>query len=56
LKVTPKGFSWGYEGGPLKVVNTMHVNAKGEWVEVTEATYGSNPPRKSVEMLLQKQP
>jgi hypothetical protein len=56
LKVTSKGFSWGYDAGQLKVVNTMNVNEKGEWVEVTEASFGSTPPRKSVEMLLQRLP
>jgi hypothetical protein len=56
LKVTSKGFSWGFDAGQLKVVNAMNVNEKGEWVEVTEAAFGSTPPRKSVEMLLRRQP
>jgi hypothetical protein len=34
----------------------MHLTGKGEWGEVTEATVGSNPPHRSVEMLLQHQP
>lgn len=55
LKVLNNGFSWGYTAGPLKVSNTMHVNESGEWVEVTESTYGSNPPKRSVEMKLQRQ-
>ena len=54
--VTAKGFSWDYDMGQLKVVNTMNVNEKGEWVEVTEASFGAAPPRKSVEMLLRRQP
>jgi len=29
---------------------------KGEWQEVTEATVGSAPPQRSVEMLLQHLP
>ncbi len=33
----------------------MHVNESGEWVEVTESTYGSNAPKRSVEMKLQRQ-
>jgi hypothetical protein len=56
LKVIPQGFIWGYEAGPLKVSNSMRLNEKGEWVEVTESTYGSTPPRKSVEMVLKRQP
>ena len=50
LKVTPKGFEWGYAAGPLKVNNVMRINEKGEWAEVTESAYGGTPPRKSVEM------
>ena len=56
LKVTPKGFEWGYAAGPLKVNNVMRINEKGEWAEVTESGYGGTPPRKSVEMALQRQP
>jgi len=58
LKVIPQGFTWGFEAGPLKVTNSMRLNEKGEWVEVTEtdSTYGSTPPRKSVEMVLKRQP
>ena len=56
LKVTLNGFVWGYEAGPLKVTNTMRLNDKGEWAETTESAFGSNPPRKSVEMTLQRQP
>jgi hypothetical protein len=55
LTVTPNGFAWGFANGPLKVSNTMQLNEKGEWTEVTETTYGSTPPRKSVEMRLRKQ-
>jgi hypothetical protein len=50
------GFSWGFAAGPAHIVNTMHLTAKGEWDEATEATVGSNPPHRSVEMLLQRQP
>ena len=56
LTVTDKGFSWGYEAGPLKVANTMRLTDRGEWAESTETTFGSSPPRKSVEMLLRRLP
>ncbi|MGB8772009.1 MAG: hypothetical protein WCC92_20520, partial [Candidatus Korobacteraceae bacterium] len=55
LSVPNHGFSWGFMAGPAHIVNTMHLTAKGEWNEVTEATVGSNPPHRSVEMLLQRQ-
>jgi hypothetical protein len=51
-----KGFSWSFTSGPAHVVNTMHLTAKGEWNEVSEVTFGGNPPFKSVDMLLQRLP
>jgi hypothetical protein len=34
----------------------MRLDDKGDWLETTEATFGSSPPRKSVEMNLYRQP
>src|SRR5579863_6300192 len=56
LSVPANGFSWSFTAGPAHIVNTMHLTGKGEWEEVTEATVGGNPPQRSVEMLLQRQP
>jgi hypothetical protein len=56
LAVPANGFSWSFAAGPAHIVNTMHLTDKGEWSETTDATFGSNPPRRSVEMLLQHQP
>ena len=56
LTVQPDGFAWGFDAGPAKIQNTMHLTARGEWQETTDVTFGSNPPRRSVEMLLQHQP
>jgi hypothetical protein len=55
LTVTPRGFAWGYTAGSVKVSNTMRLDDKGQWVETTEAIAGSSPPRRSVEMTLQRQ-
>jgi hypothetical protein len=55
LKALADGFSWGFQAGPAQVVNTMHLNAQGQWQETTEVTVGSHPPQKSVEMLLDLQ-
>jgi hypothetical protein len=52
LTVNADGFSWEYMSGPAKVANTMRLTAKGEWQETTTVTFGSTPPRPSVEMLL----
>ena len=56
LSVPANGFSWSFMVGPAHIVNTMHLTGKDEWDEVTETTVGSNPPHRSVEMLLQHQP
>lgn len=56
LSVPANGFSWSFTAGPAHIVNTMHLTGKGEWEEITEATVGSNPPHRSVDMLLQRLP
>lgn len=56
LTVPDNGFSWSFTSGPAHVINTMHLTAKGEWNETTDVTFASNPPFRSVEMLLQHQP
>jgi hypothetical protein len=56
LSVAADGFTWGFAAGPAHIVNTMRLSAKGEWQETTEVTVGDNPPQRSVEMLLARQP
>ena len=56
LTVPGNGFSWSFTSGSARIVNTMQLTGKGEWNEASEVTVGSNPPRHSVEMLLQHQP
>jgi hypothetical protein len=56
LLMLEHGFSWGFTSGPAHIVNTMQLTDKGEWNEFSEVTVGSNPPHRSVEMLLQHQP
>lgn len=56
LTVIANGFSWGFVSGPAHIVNAMHLTDKGEWAETTDATFGSNPPMRSVDMLLQHHP
>jgi hypothetical protein len=56
LSALSNGFAWSLTAGPAHIVNTMHLTAKGEWDEVTEATVGSNPPHRALDMLLQHVP
>jgi hypothetical protein len=55
LKVSDNGFSWGYVSGSVKVVNTMKVSGKGEWLETTDSTYWTQPAQRLVDMKLQRQ-
>jgi hypothetical protein len=55
LAVAGNGFSWSYAAGPAHVANTMKLNDKGEWQESTEVDMPSGPPRKVVDMLLERQ-
>jgi len=56
LSVPDNGFSWSFTTGPAHIVNTMHLNGKGAWDEVTDVIVGGNPPHRSLDMLLQRQP
>lgn len=55
LTVQTDGFAWGFDAGPAKIRNTMHLTAKSEWQETTDVTFGTAPPNRSVDMLLQRQ-
>ena len=52
LAALADGFSWGFDAGPAHIANTMHLTAKGEWQETSDVTFGGNPPRRTVDMLL----
>jgi hypothetical protein len=55
LEVTPNAFAWGFTSGPAKVNNAMKLSNDGDWIETTEVTMGSSPPRRTVEMKLRRQ-
>ena len=55
LNVLPDGFSWSFDSGPAKIQNIMHLTADGAWQESTDVSFGSSPPRRSVDMLLEHQ-
>jgi hypothetical protein len=56
LSATASGFSWSFAAGPAQIKNTMRLTGRGEWEEVTDVSVGSDPPRRSVDMLLQHLP
>ena len=55
LTVATNAFVWGFTSGPAKVNNAMKLTDDGDWLETTEVTMGSSPPRRTVEMKLRKQ-
>ena len=55
LKVSERGFAWGYEAGPAKVSFVMTLTAAGEWQETGQVSVNGGPPRKSVELLVKRQ-
>jgi hypothetical protein len=55
ISVTSNGFDWGFTFGPVKVNNVMKLSDDGNWLETTEMTMGSGPPRRTVEMKLRRQ-
>ena len=56
LTVLADGFSWGFDAGPAHVLNAMHLTSRGEWQESSEVRFGDQPPQRSVEMLLHREP
>ncbi|MBV8707606.1 MAG: hypothetical protein JO028_10490 [Acidobacteriaceae bacterium] len=56
LSALSNGFTWRFMTGPAHIANIMRLTDKGEWGEVTDVTVGSNPPHRSMEMLLQHGP
>ena len=53
FNVLSDGFSWSFDSGPAKIQNTMHLTTNGAWQESTDVSFGSNPPHRSVDMLLE---
>src|SRR5262245_23594227 len=51
-----QGLTWGFTLGDIKTNSVMRINEKGEWTEITEFTIGTQPPRKMMEIVVQRQP
>ena len=54
LAAAGKGFTWGFAFGQIKTSYVMIINEKGEWTETGEATAGTQPPRKFVELTVRR--
>lgn len=48
------GFTWGFEVGEFKTSSLLAMNEKGEWTELHHLTTGSQPPRKMMEVRVER--
>ena len=55
LRVSETGFEWGFSAGPAVIRNVMHLDERGDWLETTEVTIGTNPPRRTLEMRVRRE-
>lgn len=49
------GASWGFAFGTIKTHSVLRMNEKGDWTELAEITFGSEPPRKLLELRVSRE-
>jgi hypothetical protein len=50
-----KGATWGFTFGSIKTNSLLRLNEKGEWTELAEITFGSEPARKLLELRVSRE-
>jgi hypothetical protein len=45
-----KGMKWGFSLGHIQTASTLRITDAGEWTELAEITFGSQPPQKLMEL------
>jgi hypothetical protein len=50
-----KGLRWGFSLGEIKTSSTLRITDKGDWTELTEVSFGSQPPQKLMELTVRPQ-
>jgi hypothetical protein len=50
-----KGITWGFALGEVKTSSVLRIDKKGEWTEIAEITFGSQPARKFMELTVSRQ-
>jgi len=48
------GMSWGFSLGDIRTSSILRINEKGEWTELGEIAFGSQPPRKFMELVVRR--
>jgi hypothetical protein len=55
LDESGKALHWGFTLGQVKTKSTLRINENGDWTELHEATVGSEPSRKFMEVTVKRQ-
>lgn len=50
-----KGLTWGFVLGEIRTNSVLRINEKGDWTELHEITFGSEPPKKLMEVTVRPQ-
>jgi hypothetical protein len=50
-----KGLKWGFTLGGIDTASTLRVSDNGEWTEVAQITFGTEPPRQLMELTVRRQ-
>ncbi|HYP14434.1 MAG TPA: hypothetical protein VEQ63_10970 [Bryobacteraceae bacterium] len=56
MKVAGMGFEWGFQQGPMTVVDRMVIDEQGRWSETSEATLTDGRKLHTVKMMLTRKP
>jgi hypothetical protein len=54
MKVGENGFEWGFQPGPVTILNRMEIDQQGRWNETSEATLADGRKVHSVRMTLKR--
>jgi hypothetical protein len=50
-----KGLRWGFSLGEIKTSSKLRITDKGDWTELTEVSFGPQPPQKLMELTVSPQ-
>ncbi len=50
-----KGLTWGFNFGEIRSSSVLKMSEEGEWTELAKITIGSQPPRKLMELTVQRE-
>lgn len=50
-----KGITWGFSLGQMKTSSRLRITDKGDWTEIAEITFGSQPTQKLMELTVSRQ-